>query len=133
MNLSEVKLPSNRSFGAFFSFAFLGGAGYFLWNDAVLTSLVAALFGGVFGVTAIIKEKLLLPLNKLWMKFGLTLGLIVSPIVLGSIFFILITPVALVMRLFGRDELKLKNRQIQSFWKPRDLDGLNARSFKNQF
>ena len=74
----------------------------------------------------------MLPLNKLWMRFGLLLGMIVSPIVLGVVFFVVFTPIAFVMRLSGRDQLRLKFRERQSYWIKRDASVL-ADSFKNQF
>ena len=59
-------------------------------------------------MTTVINAKLLLPLNKIWMRFGFLLGSIINPIVLGIIFFVLFTPYGIVMRIFGRDELRLK-------------------------
>jgi hypothetical protein len=61
------------------------------------------------------------------------LGKIVSPIVLGLIFFVLITPAALITRLFGRDELKIKKRTVESYWVDRSTLGLESESFKNQY
>jgi polyferredoxin len=93
----------------------------------------------LFAVTALVlflvtlvKADLLLPLNKLWMRFGLLLGMIVSPIVLGVIFFGLFTPITFLMRLSGRDELRLKFKQKNTHWITRD-DMIQADSFKNQF
>jgi hypothetical protein len=73
-----------------------------------------------------------LPLNKLWMRFGLLLAMIVSPIVLSTIFFGLFTPIALVMRLSRRDELRLKFYKKQSYWIVR-REPIKSESFKHQF
>jgi hypothetical protein len=74
-----------------------------------------------------------LPLNKLWFGLGILLGKIISPIVLGIMFFILITPVALATRAFGRDELKLKKRNLNTYWVSRNPAGPAKDSFKNQY
>jgi hypothetical protein len=86
----------------------------------------------VFLMITLLKSDLLLPLNKLWMKFGLLLGMIVSPIVLGIIFFGLFTPIAMLMRLSGRDELKVKFSQKPSHWISRN-EPIKSESFKHQF
>ena len=81
----------------------------------------------------VVRADILFPLNKLWMRFGLLLGKIISPIVLGIIFFALFTPVSLAMRLFGRDELRLCFKQKNSYWIPRESDPTETDAFKNQF
>ena len=86
----------------------------------------------IFLVVTIAKADILLPLNKLWMKFGLLLGMIISPIILGVIFFGLFTPIALLMRLSGRDELRLKFSSKASHWILRS-ESIQSKSFKNQF
>ena len=63
-----------------------------------------------------INPKILLPLNKLWMKIGILLGMIVSPIIMGLIFFGIFTPIAFFMRLFGRDELRLRFKKKETHW-----------------
>ncbi len=84
-------------------------------------------------LVTIFKEEMLLPFNKLWMRFGFLLGLIVSPIILGLIFFGLFTPISLLTRLFGRDELRLYFKQKTSHWIMKDTDNLQKSSFKQQF
>ena len=69
----------------------------------------------------------------MWMRFGLLLGMIISPIVLGVLFFGMFTPMAIAMRLMGRDELRLKKQNIDSFWKKRKEDDQNNRSFVQQY
>lgn len=79
------------------------------------------------------KPEILFPINKLWMGLGLLLGMIVSPIILGIIFFGLFTPIGLLMRLFGRDELRLIPSNIGSYWKEREHGKSYRSTFKNQF
>jgi len=83
-------------------------------------------------LVTLIKSDALLPLNKLWMRFGLLFGMIVSPIILGVIFFGLFTPIAMLMRLSGRDELRLKYAQKASHWISRG-EPIKSESFKHQF
>ena len=74
-----------------------------------------------------------MPLNQLWMSFGRLLGKIISPIVMGAIYFGLFVPMGLVMRVFGRDELRLRVKARQTYWKPKELKNLDDDSFNNQF
>ena len=132
MKFSEIELPSNRKFGFFFTFVFVVFAAYFYYSDDVTWAysfIVAAL---LFLLVTLIKSDALLPLNQLWMRFGLLLGMIVSPIVLGVIFFGLFTPIAILMRLSGRDELRLKFAQKASHWISRQ-EPIKSDSFKDQF
>jgi uncharacterized membrane protein YjgN (DUF898 family) len=132
MKFSEVELPSNRKFGFFFTFVFAIAAAYFFYYVKMTwayTFITAAL---VFLIVTLAKSDTLLPLNKLWMRFGLLLGMIVSPIVLGVIFFGLFTPIAAIMRLSGRDELRLKFSQKASHWITRS-EPIKSESFKQQF
>ena len=69
--------------------------------------ILGAIFG-IFLIITITNADALLPLNKLWMKFGILLGMIISPIIMGIIFFVIFTPIAILMRLSGRDELRLR-------------------------
>ena len=86
----------------------------------------------LFFVTLFSAESLA-PLNKAWAALGQILGRLVSPIVLGLIFFCLITPVALIGRIGGRDQLRLKTRADTSYWIKREPPGPAPDSFKNQF
>ena len=133
MKLSEVQLPSNRKFGIFFTFVFATTATYFFWEGSTQVSAILGVLAALFSLVTIIKSELLLPLNKLWMRFGLLLGMIVNPIVLGLIFFLIFTPISFLMRLFGRDELRLKVKKADSYWKMREPSGPSAESFKHQF
>ena len=132
MNLSKVELPSNRKFGFFFTGVFLVIAVWFWYNDSVTAASTFAGLMSVFLLITLVKVDVLLPLNKLWMSFGLLLGMIVSPIVLGFIFFLIFTPIAFVMRVFRRDELRLRFRNKSSHWIKREAP-TKSDSFKHQF
>jgi hypothetical protein len=132
MKFLEIELPSNRKFGFFFMFVFSAAAGYFYYSANISWAYVFVAVASTFLLITLIKSDALLPLNKLWMRFGLLLGMIVSPIVLGVIFFGLFTPIAMLMRLSGRDELRLKFTQKASHWISRE-DPIKSESFKHQF
>ena len=132
MKFSEIELPSNKKFGFFFTLVFAIATGYFYLVASFTCVYVFAATVVVLFTVTVVKADFLLPLNKLWMRFGLLLGMIVSPIVLGIIFFGLFTPIALLMRLSGRDELRLKFKSITSHWISRS-EPIQANSFKNQF
>jgi len=133
MNFSEVKLPSNRKFGFFFTLILLAIGIYFFLKDRTITSYISFIIALLFLLTTFLKADLLLPINRVWMRFGLLLGKIVNPIVLGCIYFLLFTPISLLMRLFRRDELRLKLVNRSSHWKERDMkkDGMDG--LKKQF
>ena len=131
-NKNQIQLPSNKSFGYFFTFLFGLVAAYFYYSVYVTWTYVFIASSLIFLLITIIKSDTLLPLNKLWMRFGILLGRIVSPIILGIIFFGLFTPIAMLMRLIGRDELRLKFAQKQSHWITR-RESIRAESFKHQF
>ena len=132
MKLPETELPSNKKFGNFFTFVFIIIASYFYFNKSLNLTYIFGVVAAVFILVTILKDELLLPLNRLWMRFGLLIGMIIGPVVLGLIFFTLFTPVAIFMRLFGRDELHLKYKKKSSYWILRD-DSICADSFKRQF
>tara|TARA_B100001059_G_C17280694_1_gene308092 strand:- start:91 stop:489 length:399 start_codon:yes stop_codon:yes gene_type:complete len=119
VKFSEVELPSNRKFGFFFTFVFTLVAVYFFTTTNLQWTYAFSITALFFLLITLIKSEALLPLNKLWMRFALLLGMIISPVVLGIIFFGLVTPYALVMKMFGRDELRLKIKKNQTNWKKR--------------
>lgn len=133
MKIDQINPPSNRNFGLFFSGIFIATSFYFFWNKFILISLILLIAALLFGFFALVKSDLLLPLNNLWMKLGLLLGRIISPLVLGLIFFLLITPIAVATRLFGRDELRISKIPSETLWKLRSSDDLNGDYFKYQF
>ena len=133
MNLDAIELPSNKKFGLFFTAIFVLCGGFFTIKANLLWAVVFGVLATLTLLLSLTKSDWLLPFNKLWMRIGLLLGMIVSPIVLGLLFFLLITPIALVMRVVGRDELKLKQSDQDSYWIDRTPSGPAPSSFKNQF
>jgi len=132
MKSPEIKLPSNHKFGFFFSIIFLLASLYSYYIDSEIMAYVLGALCGTFLVITIINAKILLPLNKLWMKFGVLLGIIISPIIMGVIFFGIFTPIAIIMRLAGRDELHLRFKKKKTHWINRkNLNKFDT--FKNQF
>ena len=113
--MDEVKIGSNRSFGIVFFVVFLIIAAYPLINgdEPRLWSLIVSI---VFLFLGIINSKILNPFNKLWFKFGIFLGKIISPLVMCIIFFLVVTPIGLLMRLFNKDLLNLKFNNNSSYW-----------------
>lgn len=130
--LNKKQLPSNRKLGLFFSliFAFFG---IFFYKNSKLLALYFLGISVFFITIAIIYPKILGPLNKGWMKLGYFMGRMINPLVLGVIFYLFITPVAIVTRLFGRDELRLKRSNKDSYWVDRIPAGPEGNSFNNQF
>ncbi|MDC3076558.1 SxtJ family membrane protein [Candidatus Pelagibacter sp.] len=126
---NEIESGSNKSFGLVFFTVFLIIAIYpILKNgDIKIWSLVISFF---FLVLGLINSKILTPLNKIWFKFGLFLGKIVSPIIMGFIFFVVVTPIGLLMKIFKKDLLSLKFNNKKSYW----IEKKNIKSkMKNQF
>ncbi len=132
MTFSEIELPSNKKFGFFFTSVFAIVAAYCYQTTPISWAYSFAFASIIFLIITLLKADILLPLNKLWMRFGLLLGMIVSPIILGLIFFGIFTPVAVFMRLFGRDEMRLRLNQKPSHWISRS-DPIKSDSFKRQF
>ncbi len=111
----KIKTSSNKSFGIVFFIVFLIIALYPLIKDGDLRlwSLIVSL---IFLILGLINSTILTPLNRLWFKFGIFLGKIVSPIILGTIFFLIVTPTGLLLRLFGKDVINLKYNKDNSYW-----------------
>ena len=113
---SKIRIGSNRNFGLVFFFVFLIVSLLPLLKEEPfrIWSIVIAI---IFLILGLMNSKLLTPLNKLWFKFGLFLGSIVSPIVMGFVFFVVITPTGLIMKIIGKDLLNNKyNNKIKSYW-----------------
>ena len=132
LNFSDVELPSNRKFGFFFAFIFTAAAVYGYAAALDIALFICGPLGALFFLVAITRDRLLLPLNRLWMQFGLFLGSIISPLVLGLIFFGIFTPLAIVFRVSGRDELRLRYSIQRSYWVDRELDD-RSDHFRQQF
>ena len=113
---SKIKISSNRSFGIVFFFVFLIISLWPLINENPLRvwSIYVAI---IFLILGLMNSKLLAPLNILWFKFGELLGSIVAPIVMGIVFFVVITPIGLFMKMIGKDLLNDKyNNKNKSYW-----------------
>ena len=113
--MKNIKTSSNKSFGIVFFIVFLIISLYPLVNQENIRiwSLIIAF---IFLILALLNSKILTPMNKIWTKFGLFLGNFISPIVMGIIFFFVVTPIGLLMRLFGKDVLNLKNNKSSTYW-----------------
>ena len=103
-------MSSNRSFGILFFIVFLGIGLWPLKNNNDPNYIILGL-SSIFLILGIINSKLLTPLNKAWVKFGEILGMIIAPIIMGLVYFIILTPISLLVRLSGKDLLKLKKKQ----------------------
>ena len=125
----NIKLGSNRSFGiVFFIFFLILGLYPLVNNGEIIIWFLLVSF--LFFVLGIINSKLLTPLNKLWFKFGIFLGKIISPLIMMLIFFLVVTPIGLFMRIIGRDLLGVKFNKNKSYW----LEKKGPKSkMKNQF
>ena len=129
----QPELPSNRLFGYFFAGIFVAVGTYLSIKSLFSAGTILILLAMALAVTAVFKPDRLLPLNRLWMKFGALLGIVVSPIVMGLIYFGLFTPMGIVMRLFKRDELRLKIQSRRTYWKSRSRQIRDSSTFKKQF
>ncbi len=126
-------MPSNKKFGLFFSFVFALLATFFFIKSNTFLLFSFLIFSALFLILSIAAPSSLKVLNKAWYLLGVILGRIISPIILGIIFFLLITPTAIGMRLAGRDELRIRKRLLKSYWIIRIPPGPDPESFKNQF
>lgn len=135
MKPEQIILPSNKKFGWFLTFVLFFIGLYFYATSDEVAHTVRWLWGGAILCAAITVfiPKWLATLNRMWFKFGILLGNIFSPLILGTIFFIIITPTALICRLFGRDQLRLKRTTAITYWIDRTPPGPGGDSFDNQF
>ena len=133
MNLTQLKLPSNKDFVIFFKSIFFFISIYlYLIEKSLLFYIFSSLFS-VFLIITIVKPSLLKPLNKLWMMLGYLMGMVMNPIVMGVIFFLMITPIAIIIRILKRDELLIKKKARHSMWNIRLENQIKPESFNNQF
>ena len=111
----KIKVSSNKSFGIVFSIFFLLISVYpLLNNDPIYYWSLFVSF--IFLVLGLMNSKILSPLNLLWFKFGILLGKIVSPVVMGIIFFLVVTPISIILKIFGKDVLNLKFNNNKTYW-----------------
>ena len=128
--MNKIKISSNRNFGLVFFAVFLivgiwpltSGESIRIWSTTISV---------IFLILGLLNSKLLTPLNKLWSKLGIILGIIISPIAMGVVFFLVVTPIGLVMRILGKDLINIRyNKKIKTYWIDRDE---NMGSMKRQF
>ena len=129
MEKNNIKISSNKSFGIVFFLFFLIVSLYPLLKNQEIRywSFFLSL---LFLILGILNSKILTPLNKIWFKFGIFLGKIVSPLLMGAVFFFVVTPIGIIMKLLKKDLLNLRFNQNQSYW----IDKNEPKSkMKNQF
>jgi hypothetical protein len=121
LSKSEIKMSSNRNFGLVFFVVFLIFSFWPLTYDGSIR-IWLAIISLIFLILGLMNSKLLTPLNKLWFKFGMILGAIVAPLVMGVVFFLVITPTGLVMKAMGKDVLNLKfDKRKKTYWIKRNI------------
>jgi predicted membrane metal-binding protein len=124
---------SNRNFGYLMGAAFAVIGLWPLWRHHDVRWWAIGL-GLAFGIVALAMPSGLAPLQRIWMRFGVLLGKIVSPVVMGVLLYLVVTPVGLLQRLFGRDQLRLaRDRNAKTYWQFREPPGPSADSMTNQF
>ena len=129
MKNSNIKIGTNKSFGIVFFIFFLLVSIFPLFKDGNIRiwSLTIAI---IFLVLGLLNSKILTPLNKIWFKFGILLGSFVSPVVMGIVFFAIVTPTSLIMKILGKNLLNLKKDNKKTYW----IERSEIKSkMKNQF
>ena len=126
---NKIILGANRSFGILFFIVFLIIGIYPLINDNPIR-LWSLLVSTVFLILGLSNSRILTPFNIIWIKLGTYLGIIISPIVMGFVFFLVVTPISLIMKLLRKDLLKLKVDKKKSYWLEKEKI---KSSMKNQF
>jgi hypothetical protein len=128
--MDNIKIGSNRSFGIVFFILFLLVSLYPLTNDESIRywSLIISMF---FLILGLLNSNLLSPLNKIWFRFGILLGKLISPFIMGVIFFLVVTPIGLIMKIIKKDLLNLKfKKDKETYW----IEKTEPKSkMKNQF
>lgn len=132
LDLSDVQLPTNKRFGFFF----VGVCALATFYCYAKSYDVAAYGSGALSLTflflTLATPERLTPLNIAWIKLGLLIGRIVSPLVLGAVFFFIFTPVAIISRLLGRDELRIRTGKKPTYWR-RKVPSQMSESFEKQY
>ena len=126
----KIKISSNRSFGLLFFVVFLIVS---LWPLTSVGSIRiwSAIISAVFLILGLINSRLLTPLNVFWFKFGMILGAIISPIVMGIVFFLVVTPTGFILRIMGKDLLNKKyDKEKETYWIKREA---SIGTMKRQF
>ena len=133
MNKLKISLPSNTKFGYFFTLTFFLIFIYLIIDGLYLRGLIFLILSFIFLLITLLRPSRLLLLNKIWIKFGIYIGIVVSPIVLGVIFFGIFTPVSILMKFIQRDELLITMSNNNTYWKHKTDQKSSSSSFKNQF
>ena len=127
--MDEIKIGSNKSFGIVFFIVFFIIALFPLINNSEIR-IWAVIISLIFLILGLINSKILTPLNKAWFKFGIFLGKIISPLIMGIIFFLVVTPIGMLMKILKKDLLNLKFNKHKSYW----IEKSEPKSkMKNQF
>tara|TARA_Y100000389_G_scaffold57970_1_gene53971 strand:- start:1317 stop:1703 length:387 start_codon:yes stop_codon:yes gene_type:complete len=126
---NKIEIGSNRSFGIVFFLVFLV-IGVFPIKSGGSINYLLVCISIIFLFLGIVNSKILTPLNKIWFKFGIILGHILSPVIMGLIFFMVVTPTAFVLKVFRKDVLNLKNNNKKTYW---IIKSEVSSSLKNQF
>ena len=127
--MDKIKVSSNRSFGIIFCIVFLIIAFYPLINgeEIRIWSIIVSI---IFLLLGLINSQILTPLNKIWFKFGILLGNIISPIVMAIVFFVVVTPTGIIMKILRKDLIGLKKNNKNTYWIEKKS---KMTSMKNQF
>jgi hypothetical protein len=115
MNLKNIKISSNRNFGVVFFIFFMIISLFLLFKDGNVR-VWAVVVAITFLILGLLNSSVLSPLNKIWFKFGVLLGNLISPIIMGLVFFIVVTTTSFIMKVFGKDLLNLKKNNKKSYW-----------------
>jgi len=129
MNSKNLKISSNRNFGVVFFVFFMIISLFPLFKDENIR-IWAVVIAIIFLILGLLNSSVLSPLNKIWFKFGILLGNFISPIIMGLVFFIVVTPTSFIMKAFRKDLLKLKKNKKKSYWIEKSLI---KSKMKNQF
>ena len=128
--MNKIKISTNRNFGLVFFIIFVIVSLWPLTYEGPIR-IWTVIISLVFLILGLMNSKLLTPLNKLWFKFGTILGVIVVPVVMGVVFFLVVTPIGLVMKIMGRDLLNKKyDKKKRTYWIKRDT---SIGTMKRQF
>ncbi len=127
MSKNNIKIGSNKSFGIVFFIFFLIVSIFPLFNNGEIR-VWSLVIGFIFLILGLMNSKILTPLNKIWFKIGIFLGNFVSPIVMAIVFFLVVTPTSLIMKLLGKDVLKIKKNKTSTYW----IDKSNLKSRMNK-
>lgn len=129
MNSKNIKISSNRNFGVLFFIIFMIISLFPLFKDENIR-IWAVVVAIIFLILGLLNSSVLSPLNKIWFRFGIMLGTFVSPIVMSVVFFLVVTPISLIMKLLNKNLLGLKKNNKDSYW----ISSSKIKSkMKNQF